>query len=113
MITAARTSLTVSPVYIARPVSISAKTTPKAQMSARLSTVFPRACSGDMYAAVPMITPACVARMVSVGESAGLSPEAGSFDSAFASPKSSTLAWPSAESLILAGFRSRWTTPFS
>ena len=29
-------------------------------MSARLSTVASRACSGDMYAAVPKITPASV-----------------------------------------------------
>ena len=29
-------------------------------MSARLSTVRPRACSGDMYAAVPRMIPACV-----------------------------------------------------
>ncbi len=39
------------------PVSISNNTAPNAQISARLSTGFPRACSGDMYAAVPMITP--------------------------------------------------------
>ena len=58
MITAARTSLTVSPVYIARPVSISARTTPKAQMSARRSMGLPFACSGLMYAAVPLIMPA-------------------------------------------------------
>ncbi len=31
-----------------RPVSISKRTTPKDQMSARLSTALPRACSGDM-----------------------------------------------------------------
>ncbi len=37
-------------------------------MSARLSTALPRACSGDMYAAVPRTTPACVAAAVSVGE---------------------------------------------
>ena len=37
-------------------------------MSDRLSTGFPRACSGDMYAAVPMITPICVAAAVSVGD---------------------------------------------
>ena len=37
-------------------------------MSVRLSTGLPRACSGLMYAAVPRITPAAVARAVSVGE---------------------------------------------
>jgi hypothetical protein len=41
-------SLTVSPWKSRFPVSISYSTTPKAQMSARLSTGFPRACSGDM-----------------------------------------------------------------
>ena len=46
--TAASTSLTVSPSKSFRPVSISKSTTPKAQMSARRSTAFPRACSGDM-----------------------------------------------------------------
>jgi hypothetical protein len=43
-----------------RPVSNSNSTTPKAQISARSSTGLPRACSGDMYAAVPRIMPACV-----------------------------------------------------
>jgi len=46
--TAASTSLTVSPSKSLWPVSISHSTTPKAQMSARLSTGLPRACSGDM-----------------------------------------------------------------
>src|SRR5713226_6585069 len=40
-------------------------------MSARLSTVLPRACSGLIYAAVPRITPARVGEMVSVGECVG------------------------------------------
>ena len=43
---------------------------PKAQRSARLSTVPPRACSGLMYAAVPRIipTPVIIAGDVIVGE---------------------------------------------
>ena len=55
----------------AAPLNISNSTTPNAQMSARLSTALPRACSGAMYAAVPRIMPsACVIawRRVSVGE---------------------------------------------
>ena len=36
-------------------------------MCTRLSTGFPRACSGDIYAAVPMITLICVATAVRVG----------------------------------------------
>ena len=50
---AARVSCTSSPPNARFPVSISYSTAPNAQMSARLSTVFPRACSGLMYAAVP------------------------------------------------------------
>src|SRR5262249_36532878 len=69
--TAASVSETVSPSNSWRPVSSSYNTAPNAQMSARLSTAAPRACSGDMYAAVPIITPAMVARMVSVGEDTG------------------------------------------
>ena len=47
------------------PVSISYSTHPNAQMSVRWSTGRPRACSGDMYAAVPRIMPACVSRRAS------------------------------------------------
>ncbi len=55
--TSAIVSLTVSPANSVRPVSISYSTTPNAQMSDRLSTGRPRACSGAMYAAVPRMTP--------------------------------------------------------
>ena len=66
--TAASRSETVSPSKSRRPVSISKRTTPKAQMSARLSTALPRACSGDMYAAVPRMRPAAVPVCASVGD---------------------------------------------
>ncbi len=46
--TAASVSETVSPGNASVPVSISNSTPPKAQMSARLSTAWPRACSGAM-----------------------------------------------------------------
>jgi hypothetical protein len=46
--TAASVSLVVSPSNSLRPVNISQSTTPNAQMSARLSTALPRACSGAM-----------------------------------------------------------------
>ena len=109
--TAASVSEMVAPVNNCFPVNISKSTTPNAQMSARLSTVEPRACSGDIYAAVPMITPICVAMAVSVGDSKK-SP-AGDGSSAFANPKSSTLTVPSSLTLMLAGLRSRWMTPAS
>ena len=52
---------TVSPWNACRPVRHSYSTQPNDQMSERLSTARPRACSGLMYAAVPRITPALVA----------------------------------------------------
>ena len=55
--TAATVSDTLSPANARLPLSISNSTHPKAQMSVRLSTLRPVACSGDMYAAVPRITP--------------------------------------------------------
>ncbi len=69
--TDARISAMSSPWNGLFPVSISHSTTPKAQMSERLSTTFPRACSGDMYDAVPRIIPARVGEMVMVGEVVG------------------------------------------
>ena len=42
------------------PVSISHSTHPNAQMSLRLSTAFPRACSGPAYGAVPRMAPPIV-----------------------------------------------------
>src|SRR5918993_563567 len=46
-----------------RPASISKSTQPNAQMSVRVSTCCPRACSGLIYADVPRTTP----RLVSSG----------------------------------------------
>ena len=67
--TSASVWATVSPPNRRWPLSISNKTTPKLQMSARLSTGRPDACSGLMYAAVPRIIPACViAGVVIVGD---------------------------------------------
>src|ERR1039458_5920932 len=74
-------------------------------MSARLSTTSPRACSGDIYAAVPRMRPFSVIDTVA-------EPVAGPWV-AFASPKSRIFTTPSRVTLMLAGFRSRWTMPFS
>ena len=75
-------------------------------MSARRSTALPRACSGLMYPAVPRIDAALVGESVIVGDRARSASE--SADAPFASPKSSTLTWPSGVILTLPGFRSRW-----
>ena len=99
---------TSSPSNARWPSSISNSTTPNAQMSARLSTVFPRACSGLMYAAVPRIIPACViAGDVIVGDIDMLGDDRAGGSIAFASPKSSTFTVPSARTLMFAGLRSR------
>jgi hypothetical protein len=103
--TCASVSETVSPLNNGLPLSISHSTTPNAQMSARLSTVFPRACSGLIQPAVPRIIPARVGEMVSLGEFAGL--EGSDTCATAARPKSSTLTTPAAVIMMLAGFRSR------
>ena len=74
-------------------------------MSERRSAGFPRACSGDMYAAVPRITPALVPSNVIVGEFAVSTGTSGA--AAFANPKSRIFTTPSGVTLMLAGFRSR------
>ena len=101
-----------SPPNARRPVSISYNTQPNVQMSARLSTGFPRACSGLMYAAVPrnMPTPVIIAGDVIVGDcdNPGIEPAllvSGAMS--FASPKSSTFTVPSLRTFMFAGFRSR------
>ena len=63
--TAASVSLSVSPSKGGRPVIIS-HTTPNAQMSARLFTSRPRACSGAMSAAVPRVNPVAVTSTTAV-----------------------------------------------
>jgi hypothetical protein len=114
----ASVSVTSSPSNVRRPVNISNSTQPKAQMSARRSTTFPRACSGAMYAAVPRMIPALVivAGESIVGEAVTSTlrvPLPAFRSSALARPKSSTFTVPSGRSLMFAGFRSRWMMPCS
>ena len=94
------------PEYIPLPVSISTRIRPKDQMSVRLSTTFPRACSGLMYAAVPSTIPSCVASIVSVGDLASSASDS-SVSSALARPKSNTLTVPSGVIFTFDGFTSR------
>ncbi len=109
LMTSARMPVTSSPSNALRPVSISYTTAPSAHTSVRRSTGRPRACSGDMYAAVPTMTPIRVAAvMVAASEEA---PDAGPASRALARPKSRTLTAPSFRTLTLAGLRSRWITP--
>ena len=93
------------------PDSISYSTQPNAQMSVRLSTGSPRACSGLMYAGVPAIMPGLAERRDRAAHASSAWLRARS--NAFARPKSSTLTVPSALSAMLDGFRSRWMTPCS
>ncbi len=64
-----------------------------------------------MYAAVPRITPICVAAMLSVGEFSDCG--AAGAASIFASPKSSTFTEPSGLILTFPGFSSRCVIAFS
>ncbi|CAM4044273.1 hypothetical protein COSO111634_31930 [Corallococcus soli] len=58
--TARRTAISESPWNRRPPVSSSHSTTPSANTSVRASTLSPRACSGDMYANLPLSTPGLV-----------------------------------------------------
>src|SRR5207247_6356052 len=91
---AATESVVVSPGNARRPASISYTTQPNAQMSVRLSTVLPRACSGDMYGAVPSRTPAAVGP-IAVGELVRFRSSERLALLSIARPKSSTLTLPS------------------
>ena len=92
---------TSSPSNARRPVSISKSTHPNAQMSARLSTGLPRACSGLMYAAVPRMSPSLRhrRRRDRRRHARGSATAAGDASIAFASPKSSTFTVPSGADL--------------
>ena len=77
-------------------------------MSVRASTSCPRACSGDMYAAVPTTTPASVFSTRCVLSAPAIS----AVDTAsFASPKSSTFTKASGRSITFSGLMSRCTMP--
>src|SRR4029078_1119317 len=86
-------SVMSSPPNAHFPVSISHKTHPKAHTSQRLSAGRPFACSGDIYAAVPRMTPTPVimAGEVIVGELARSEDDAAVGSIALAKPKSRTL----------------------
>jgi hypothetical protein len=90
VITKASVCEIVSPSNKRFPVSISHRTTPNDQMSDRLSADLPLACSGDMYAAVPRMTPARVAASVRVGECVALTSCTPGPWTAAARPKSRT-----------------------
>ena len=95
------------------PVAISYNTAPKLKMSVRVSSAFPSACSGDMYATVPSVAPVCVrdssgAAVSSVGASAESAKRR-----TLAKPKSSSFAWPRAVTKMFAGVISRWMMPFA
>lgn len=77
------------------PASISYVTTPRDQTSERASTASPAACSGDMYAAVPTVSPAAVSCVAVLPVST------------LAIPKSRTLACPLFVRMTLDGLRSR------
>ena len=99
-----RISPKVSPSNAARAVSISYNTHPNAHTSVVRSVSLPFACSGDMYAAVPKITPGTEAP-ISVGKFESVAARWSS--KTLANPKSSTFTFPLEVNLMLAGFKSR------
>lgn len=88
----------VSPLNAGRPAIISYMTAPSENRSDRASTGSPRACSGDMYAAVPMIAPGLdvVVEVVTASEAARLS----SWSTPLATPKSSSFTRPESVTLM-------------
>ena len=68
---------------------------------------------GDMYAAVPRITPASVWRESAPSATARSGDPVPARITALARPKSKTFTVPSGRSLIFAGLRSRWMMPCS
>ena len=78
------------------PTSISHSMMPTANRSLRPSSGMPLACSGLMYAGLPLMNTDAVASLAA---------------RAFAMPKSDTLIEPSHDSSTLCGDTSRWTTP--
>ena len=91
--TARQTSSRVPSASSPDAASISVRTTPAANTSARGSTPSPRACSGAMYAGVPEI--------VRPGSSVAM----------LASPKSMTTTRPAVVIMMFSGFTSRCTSP--
>jgi hypothetical protein len=85
----------------ALPASISCSVAPTAHRSVRASTGSPRSCSGARYPTVPTST-ALLVRLDS---------PSGAPVMIFARPKSSSFTCPSAVTITLAGFTSRWTIP--
>ena len=86
------------------PVNISYSTHPNDQISVRLSTVKPLACSGLIYAAVPSSVPDCVSSDFATLV-AFVPPISAPVSRAFATPKSSTLMVPSGPHLNIRGFQ--------
>src|ERR1700687_5841920 len=90
------------------PVNISYTTAPNAKMSVRALASSPSSCSGAMYWNVPRMAPWAVRFGGVVGNIEN--PAAATAGVCLARPKSRSFA-PAFVSMILPGFRSRWTMP--
>ena len=91
------------------PDAISYRTIPSEKRSVLASSGRPETCSGDMYGTVPITAPASESPAVAVASSLPDGPES----VLFARPKSRSFTRPPDVSRTFAGFRSRWTIPFS
>ena len=95
------------PANARRPAIISCSTQPNEKTSLGALVGSPRTCSGDMYAAVPMMVPGSVTIVALVSSCTG--PER----LYCARPKSRILTRPSVVRKTFSGLRSRWMTPFA
>ena len=89
-------------------------------MSARssMAAVSPRACSGAMYAGVPRMAPTIVRSLGDTGlcDTRPSSPSKGPWAasrSLRARPQSMSITSPKRPTITLAGFKSRWMTPWA
>ena len=113
---ASKMTAEVFPLNAACPAAISYSTAPRLNRSVRASSSSPRACSGDIYAMVPIAEPGLVSKRLSeVSSDAVAPPPTGSAirrdADCFASPKSRIFACERVVIKILAGLMSRCTMP--
>ena len=110
------------PLCGGRPVSTKHRIPPRPNTSlCSVASAAPPACSGAMYAGVPIARPSsvrlrfgtliCVVPPPSRGSAPG-DRDCGDA-STFASPQSITWTRPPSETITLLGVRSRWTTPLA
>ena len=106
-------SCTFTPRYGGRPVSISNRMAPRlyTSLAGPMRSSAPWACSGGMYAGVPMTAPTWVSRSPSAGPQSASAGRSAVW-ARKARPKSVTTGSFRRSNRMFPGFRSRWTMPW-